>query len=398
MIYLDNAATTYPKPARVNEKVIERLTNGIGSPGRGEHAYALNATNEVADIRKNFAKFFGLIDDFRIVFTYSATDALNMAMKGLLEEGDDVVISAMEHNSVVRPLKGLERDGKITLHIIPCDDKGYIDLDEFSKVMAENDKIKLVVISHASNVTGAVQPIAEIGALARDKGAFFLVDAAQTAGVIPISLEQSNIDMLVFAGHKGFYGLQGTGGLVIGDRVENLRPWREGGTGFDSKSETQPSNWPEAFESGTPNVLGIISLGEGLNFIQETGIDKIAEVQWGHFLTIWNKLSEYEEIELYGPTPEEERIAVLSFNIKGWDPEDVGKMLNQNYGILVRTGMHCAPLAHRSLGTFTGDESLEGKFEEGTVRVSPGYFTTKRDVKQFLLAIRNITNVDLDWF
>lgn len=398
MIYLDNAATTYPKPDIVNEDVMIGLTKIAGSPGRGTHTQALIANDTVAAIRKNYAKFFGLLEDFRVVFTYSATDALNMAIKGFLETGDHVVISEMEHNSVVRPLRGLEKQGKITLHIVSCDEKGYVNMDDFSEKMAQHEKIKLVVMSHASNVTGAVQPIEQIGKLTREKGAFFLVDAAQTAGVIPISVNELQIDMLVFAGHKGFYGLQGTGGLVLGERIEQLRPWREGGTGFDSKSETQPVNWPEAFESGTPNVLGIVSLGAGLDFIKETGIDKIAAVQHKHCVEIWEQLSQYEEIVLYGPTPDEKRVSVLSFNIKGWDPEDVGKMLNQNYGILVRTGLHCAPLAHRSLGTFTGDPTLEDKFSEGTVRVSPGYFTTDRDIKQFLLAIRNITDVELGWF
>lgn len=388
MIYLDNAATTYPKPALVNDRVMTGLTKGVGSPGRGNHTYATNANNAVADIRKQYAKFFGLLEDFRVVFTYSATDALNMAIKGFLEKGDHVVISEMEHNSVVRPLKGLEKEGKITLHIVSCDQKGYVNMDDFSEKMAQHEEVKLVVMSHASNVTGTVQPIEQIGKITRDKGAFFLVDAAQTAGVIPISLDESQIDMLVFAGHKGFYGLQGTGGLVLGERIERLRPWREGGTGFDSKSETQPVNWPEAFESGTPNVLGILSLGAGLEFIKETGMETIASKQQMYFQQIWDQLSQYEEIVLYGPTPDEQRVSVLSFHIKGWDPEDIGKMLNQNYGIYVRTGLHCAPLAHKALGTFP----------EGTVRVSPGFFTTERDIKQFLLAIRNITDVELGWF
>lgn len=387
--YLDNAATSFPKPPQAIERVFETISNGVGTPGRGTHEITAKANDDVLIVRKRLAKFFGVLEDYRVVFTYSATDALNMALKGFLKDGDHVIISSMEHNSVLRPLRGLEGDGKISLDIISCDKKGYIDTEELYRKI--NEKTRLVVVSHASNVTGAVQPIKEIGEVVRSKGAYFLVDAAQTAGVLPLQLAEQNIDLLVFAGHKGMYGLQGTGGLIIGERIEGLRPWREGGTGFNSKSETQPVNWPEAFEAGTHNIPGILSLGEGLTFIEETGLDAIAEKEMEHFRYLWEKLSMNEEVILYGPSPDENRVAVLSFSIKGWDPEDIGGMLSQNYEVFVRTGLHCAPLAHKTIGTY-GDDGV------GTVRVSPGYFTTLNELKEFLRAIKNITSTKVGWY
>ncbi|GIN64367.1 cysteine desulfurase [Robertmurraya siralis] len=387
--YLDNAATSFPKPPHSLERVFETISRGVGTPGRGMHEISAKANDEIVVIRKQLAKFFGVLEDFRVVFTYSATDALNMAIKGFVRDGDHVIISSMEHNSVLRPLRGLESQGKIVLDIIPCDKKGYLN----TKALYEkiNEKTRLVVVSHASNVTGAIQPIEEIGKEVRKRGAFLLVDAAQTAGVLPLHLEKQHIDMLVFAGHKGLFALQGTGGLVIGSRIEGLKAWREGGTGFDSKSESQPVNWPEAFEAGTHNIPGILSLGEGLTFIENTGIETIADTELAHLRYLWEKLSYNEEVILYGPSPDEARVAVLSFTIKGWDPEDIGHMLNQNYGIYVRTGLHCAPSAHKTIGTY-GDDG------EGTIRVSPGFFTTKLELKEFLKAIKNITSTKVGWY
>lgn len=385
-IYLDNAATSFPKPPHSLERVFEALKKGVGTPGRGRHFTSKKANDAVQDIRKRIASFFGLFDDFRSVFTYSATDALNLAIKGFLRDGDHVIISGMEHNSVLRPLKGLERQGKITLDIAPCDEKGYLKMDEFLRCFKDNTR--LVIISHASNVTGAVQPIEQIAAEVHKRDAFLLVDAAQTAGVLPIHMAEQNIDMLVYAGHKGLFGLQGTGGLLIGESVVGIKPWREGGTGFDSKSELQPLNWPEAFEAGTHNVPGILSLNEGLNFIEEAGIEKIAEREMEHLRYLWKKLKSNEYIKLYGPAPDEERVAVLSFTIEGWDTEDIGNILDQNYGISVRTGLHCAPLAHKTIGTYPN----------GTIRVSPGYFTTQEELKAFLKAIDNITSIKVGWY
>lgn len=387
MIYLDNGATSFPKPKTVIDAAMENLTVALGTPGRGTHEAAAVAAESVASVRRAVAKFFGILEDYRVIFTYSATDALNMALKGFLNSGDHVLMSHMEHNSVLRPLKGLERDGVITLDIIATDDSGYLDMDDLQKKL-RNKKTKLVCVSHGSNVTGAVQNAREIGRIVREQGAYFLLDAAQSAGVVPISQEEDFIDLLAFAGHKGLFGLQGTGCLILGSRIRGLRPFREGGTGFDSQSETQPVNWPEAFEAGTHNVLGITSMGCGIKFINETGMEKIAQVESEHLKALWEGMGEYDNITLYGPKPYEERVAVLSFNLRGWAPEDVGGVLNVNHGIITRTGLHCSPLAHKRLGTFP----------EGSVRVSPGYFNDTKDIKEFLKVIETMATIDVPWY
>ena len=350
MPYLDNAATSFPKPERVNSAVRDWLENGAGTPGRGNHAPARRSADAVSRVRRNLARFFGAADENRLIFCYSATDALNLAIKGFLEEGDHVLISSMEHNSVLRPLRGLERDRRISLEIVPCDGQGILDPDEI--IQRINARTKLVVVSHASNVTGAIQPIEAIGKAVRERGAYLLVDAAQTAGILPFNINAFAADMVAFSGHKGLYGLQGTGGLIIGERINTLRPWREGGTGFNSISETQPRGWPEAFEAGTPNVPGILSVGEGLAFIEEQGLEAMRRAEQGLFSQLWEALSGLTGVELYGPPPGEGRIAVLSLNIKGWEPDDVGDVLNYNHGIQARTGLHCAPLAHKTIGTY----------------------------------------------
>lgn len=386
-IYLDNAATTFPKPPNVIKAVTEALQKPMGSPGRGNHEAAFVASGAVEGTRRAVAKFFGLLEDYRVIFTYSATDALNMAIKGFLNAGDRVLISAVEHNSVLRPLKGLERDGKITLDIVACDSKGYIDKDDLRKKLREN-KTRLVCVSHASNVTGALQDAAEIGQIAREEGAYFLLDAAQTAGVVDIKPERDNVDFLAFAGHKNMFGLQGTGCLLLGSRIFGLRTLREGGTGFNSESETQPVNWPEAFESGTHNVPGIISLGEGIKFINETGIDLIATSEAAKLEKIYNALSEYGNVTLYGPRADEKRVALLSFNIKGWESADVGSILNNNHGVITRSGLHCSGLAHKLLGTSP----------EGAIRLSPGYFTGADEIEEFIDIIQTIATIDVPWY
>ena len=238
MSYLDNAATTFPKPPRVNDLLRTIAEQGVVSPGRGSHALAHRASDAVAQVRRSLARFFGAPADNRLVFCYSATDALNLALKGFLDRGDHVIISSMEHNSVLRPLRRMERDGLISLDIAPCDRQGRLDPGEV--ISRLTSKTKLVVVSHASNVTGTIQPVEAIGSAVRDHGAYLLVDAAQTAGILPIKLDDLCIDMLAFTGHKGLFGLQGTGGLAMGRRIRSLRPFREGGTGINSLAEIQP--------------------------------------------------------------------------------------------------------------------------------------------------------------
>lgn len=385
MIYLDNAATSYPKPQNVTDRIVTMMSDVVGTPGRGNHVSAAKATFGVSSVRRDFMEFFNLLEDYRIVFTYSATDALNMAIKGFIKQGDHVVMTHTEHNSVSRPLNAMERDGFISLDIAPCSQEGYVLVDEFRKLVT--DKTKLVVVCHGSNVTGAVQDIETLGQIVREKGSYLLLDAAQTAGVINIDMRKMPIDFLAAAGHKGLYGMQGTGILVLGERIFKLDPFREGGTGFDSYSECQPINWPEAFESGTHNVPGIISMGEGLKFIQETGIENIAKVELEHTQKLWDFLSSFDNIRLYGPNPENNkmRCGVISFNVDGWESEDIGVVLNQNYDIHTRAGLQCAPLAHKFLDTFP----------VGTVRISPGYFTTENDIDNFCNAMKRIAIMDV---
>src|SRR5512136_1217306 len=325
MPYLDNAATTFPKPPQVTEAVSNWLESGAASPGRGAHSFARRSDDAVTAVRKGLARFFGVPHESRLIFCFSATDALNMAIKGFLDEGDHVLISSMEHNSVLRPLRGMEKRGVINLEIVPCDPQGRLDPDDV--ISRFTNKTRLVVVSHASNVTGTIQPVKAIGSAVRKRGAYFLLDAAQTAGILPIDIEALDIDMLAFSGHKGLFGLQGSGGLALGSRIKSLRPWREGGTGVNSLSETQPRQWPDAFEAGTPNVPGILSMGEGLAFIESVGIDAIRNKEMEHCAEIWEALSSLKTVELYGLPPGKGRIAVISFNIKGWEPDDVGNVL-----------------------------------------------------------------------
>lgn len=383
MPYLDNAATSWPKPERVKAAVRDWLEQGGGSPGRGGHAFAQAAADAVSRTRRSLARFFNLLNPNRVIFCASATDALNLALKGFLAEDDHVLISAMEHNSVLRPLRGLQKERGIRLEIVPCDSAGRLDPDDIIRRMQA--RTRLVVVSHAANVTGTLQPIEAIGAAVRERGAHLLVDAAQSAGIVPLDMRQLHADFLVCSGHKGLHGLQGTGVLLLGERITTLRPWREGGTGFNSLSEEQPRDWPEAFESGTPNVPGILSLGEGLAFVEEQGLSTIRQKEDSLFRQLWEGVQGVDGLTLYGPPPGSDRIATLSFSIAGWEPEDVGGLLNHNYGIQARAGLHCAPLAHRTLGTLP----------LGTVRLSPGWFSTEADIQQAVEAVRMIAETVL---
>lgn len=376
MIYLDNGATSFPKPERVLASVEKTIRMGSGTPGRGSHEKALAAGYAVEKARRETARFFGLFEDFRAIFTYSATDALNMAIKGFVRKGDKVLMSAVEHNSTSRQLFRMKRDKYIDLDIVRCDEKGFLDMEDLEKKTGTDTK--LVVISHASNVTGALQNIELAGRIVREKGSFLLLDAAQTVARVPIDMGTMPVDMVAFAGHKGLFSLQGVGGLLIGERVRNLKPFREGGTGFDSASEIQPAPWPEAFEAGTCNVPGIVSLYEGIKFIKETGLENIAAAEKRKIRIIRDFLAGLDAVRIYGPGPDEPSVSLISFNIKGWEPEDVGAVLSGNYEIAVRTGLQCAPLAHKCIGTFPA----------GTVRVSPGYFTTDEEINIFCKAVR----------
>lgn len=377
IIYFDNAATSWPKPVSVYRKMDEFLHEWGANPGRAGHRMAVGAERIVEEIRFQIARFFGINDSRRIIFTLNCTDSLNIGIKGLLKRGDHAITTYLEHNSVSRPLESLVRKGIISVKRIDHNGEGFIDLEELSR--AFTPQTKLVVVVHGSNVIGSLQPIREIGRISKEKGAIFMVDAAQTAGIIPIDVETDNIDLLAFPGHKALFGPPGTGGLYVGPRVY-LEPWREGGSGVDSESELQPEELPFKLEGGTINTVGIAGLGAGITFIMKEGIEKIRKHEMELTKYLLGRLSEIRKVVIYGSRDEGKRIGTISFNIEGLSPAEVGAILDESFGIACRTGLHCAPYAHKKLGTFP----------EGTVRFSLGYFNTREEVD---FAIDGLTQI-----
>jgi len=376
-VYLDNAASSHPKPESVYLSVTDTLRNIGANPGRSGHSLAMKASRKIAQTRSLLARLFDIEDPNRIVFTTNATEAINLGLKGLLTQEDHVITSSMEHNSVIRPLRSLETQG-IELTVIPCTASGRITIEAMEKAIRRNTR--LIILAHASNVTGGIMPIGEVGVLARKHGILFMVDAAQTAGLVSISVAKTGIDLLAVPGHKGLMGPQGTGFLNIGPEI-SLRPLKEGGTGSQSELEIQPDFLPDQMESGTLNTPGLAGLGAGVDFLLHEGLEKIQEKEISLSRMIWNELKKNEKVRLYGPEQAEDRTSTISFNITGLNPSALASILDTAYHIAVRAGLHCAALAHRTLKTFP----------EGTVRVSPGFFNTEKDIELFLAAIRGIS-------
>ncbi|RMF98442.1 MAG: aminotransferase class V-fold PLP-dependent enzyme [Candidatus Schekmanbacteria bacterium] len=367
MIYLDNAATSHPKPPSVVKAVNDALLKYGGNPGRGTNSMALQAYRKVFQVREKIADFFGIDDSSRIIFTSNATEALNLAIKGMGIETGEVITSPMEHNSVIRPLALLKRQG-VEVKKVKASERGEIDPDDVKKIITK--KTRLAVFTHSSNVLGTIVPINEIGKICREYGVVFLVDAAQSAGHIPIDVKSSSIDLLAASGHKGLFGMQGTGFLYISPDV-SLIPLKEGGTGSFSESENQPDELPDKFESGTLNTPGIVSLGAGIDYIKKKGgIEAIAEKEKNLINKLIDGIKDIDRIELYGLIGKENRLGVLSLNIKNRDPMKVSEILDKKFGIITRAGIHCAPDAHR----------LAGTFPNGTVRLSPGIFNSEKDI------------------
>ncbi len=376
MYYFDNAATTYPKPEQVYQAVDEFSRLWAANPGRSSHRMALAASNIVDATREAVSRLFSVADPSRVVFAMNTTDAINIALYGLLQPGDHVVTSAMEHNAVIRPLAALQERG-VTVTKVAAAPDGSISAD--SVMAALRPDTRLVALTHASNVTGTIMPVEEVGARLRGHGAYFMVDAAQSAGVLPIDVDAMGIDLLAFPGHKCLLGPQGTGGLVVGERVA-LRPTRQGGTGTHSMLEEQPKEMPEALESGTLNGAGIAGLGAGVRFVLDKGLDRIRAEEAMLLERMLEGLSSIEGVHLYGPCDPGRQVAVLSVNLPGWEPTDLGVALDVEFDIAVRTGLHCAPGAHRTIGTFP----------TGTVRVSPGPFTTSEDLDHLVGAMKSL--------
>jgi cysteine desulfurase family protein len=377
VIYLDNAATSFPKPEGVYSAMDRCARTHLANPGRSGHKMALAAERLLEDGRHRLNQFFHGAAPERFIFTLNGTDALNMAIKGVLNPGDHVVTTDLEHNSVSRPLRALELAGTISLSRVAADASGTIDPDAIRAAMTP--KTRLVALTHASNVLGTVQPIGEVGQIVRKHGSLFLVDAAQTAGVIPIDIAAQAIDLLAFPGHKSLLGPTGTGALYVGERVK-LRAWREGGTGGDSSSQTQPKELPYFLEGGTPNVLGIAGLIAGLQFLKERGLEDIHRHEVDLIERLWRRLSDIDGVTIYAHRDHVRRVGTLSFRTEELPAPELGGILDTAFDIAVRPGLHCAPYIHKSLGTMP----------DGLVRVSVGPFNTADDIDQLADAVAEI--------
>lgn len=376
MIYFDNAATSWPKPPEVAAAVHEQLTAGGGNPGRSGHRLAVGAARVVEAAREALADLFHVTDPGRIAFTHNATHALNVALLGLLRPGDRVVTTAVEHNSVMRPLRHLESLG-VAVTVVPSERDGAVAPEQVDRALQQG--ARLLVTTHASNVSGAVLPIAELAAIARRHRVLYLVDAAQTAGTVPIDLGRVDVDLLAFTGHKGLFGPTGTGGLYVREGID-LQPLVRGGTGSDSAHEVQPAFMPDIVESGTLNVAGIAGLAAGARFVAEIGVEAVQAHERRLAARFIELAAAIPRVTVYGPTDVAARCGIVSFSVAGASPSEVGLLLDESFGIMARTGLHCAPSAHRTLGTFP----------EGTVRFGFGWFNTAAEVDAAAAALRQI--------
>lgn len=379
MIYLDNAATSWPKPPEVLAAINEVMQEAGGNPGRSGHRLSVAAARVVYDCREKAAAFFGAPDPFRVIFTGNATEAINLVLRGLLKPGDRVVTTSMEHNAVMRPLRFLEKQG-IQLKIAPCAEDGSLDIRQISGLI--DSQTRLVVLSQASNVTGTIIPVKEVASLAHRSGALVLADTAQAAGAMPLDIIQSGIDFLAFTGHKELLGPTGTGGLVIRQNVNTreIDPLIFGGTGSRSESEEQPEDLPDKYEGGTANLVGIAGLSAALSWIKMRGPEHIGEHHKKLRKILIEGLSNIHGVKIFGTRDADHSLPIVSFTLEGKSVSDVGFRLDEEYGIMTRVGLHCAPAAHKTIGSFP----------EGTVRLSPGIFTTTEEIDQVLKAIQEV--------
>lgn len=377
MIYLDNAATSWPKPEAVYRAIDEYMRHIGANPGRSGHQLSIQAGRIVYETRESLATLFGIGDPTSVILTSNATEALNLVISGLLKQGDQVITSSMEHNSMMRPLRAAERKG-VEVTVVGCTPEGILHPADIERAIGSNTR--LVALNHASNVVGTLLPIAEVGQIARKRNVLFLVDVAQTAGCQPIDVETLNIDLMAFSGHKGLFGPQGTGGLYIRKGIESsIEPLKHGGTGSRSEYEYQPDFLPDKYESGTPNTVGIGGLGAGVSFVLEHGVG-IRRKEEKLTKALLDGLRSVAGVTIYGHGDPSGRAAVISFNISGLTPSEVAIHLEEEHGILCRPGLHCAPTTHKTLGTFP----------QGTVRLSPGYFTSDEDIEKTVEAVSRI--------
>jgi cysteine desulfurase family protein len=377
IIYLDNAATSFPKPREVLEKMVETYARLGVSPGRGGYDLATEAAELVFQTRQKLARFFCAPDPERVIFTANATDALNIAIQGLIRPGDHVVSTRLEHNSVLRPLYHLREQGWIEYDLVSFDGSGYVDPQEIKMVIRPNTR--LVIVCHASNVLGTVQPVAEIAGICLERGIPLLLDAAQSAGHVPINMSDWGIGAIAFTGHKALFGPSGIGGLILSPEL-NVRATRFGGTGIESRSLVHTQSFPHRLEAGTLNLAGIFGLSAGLDYLEQKGFGQLWQREMALIQRLYRGLNSTPGVAIHSPPPTEQGVPVLTCNIKGMDSGDVGDILDGDYGIAVRTGLHCAPFVHADLGT---DDT-------GAVRFSPGPFNTNEDIDQAIKALAAI--------
>lgn len=376
-VYLDHAATSWPKPDAVKQAVIAAL-DGSGNPGRSGHRLSLDAARTVYHARQEVSQLLGARDSSRVVFTLNATDALNMAINGLLKPGDHAITTCFDHNSVLRPLSHLAAQGKIELTVLRSRDGLTVQPEQFRHALRPNTS--LIAASHASNVTGALLDVAAVGEICQSNGCKLLLDASQTLGILPIDVASLPLDCLAAPGHKGLLGPQGTGILYVRPGLD-LSCWRIGGTGSASHELSQPEFMPDRLEAGTPNTPGLAGLAAAVNWLRQQGVDSIR----GHELTLTERLrsgiSVIPGARLYGPGGEQS-VGVVSLNLANWDPSDLAVSLEDDFGILTRPGLHCAPLAHQAIGSFP----------VGTVRLSLGYSTTDEEIDLTIAALSALSN------
>jgi cysteine desulfurase/selenocysteine lyase len=378
MIYLDNAATSWPKPESVYQAMDSLMRHTGASPGRSGHLLSVTAARIIYETREALCRFFGIADPSHLVFTSNATEALNLAIRGLLHIGDHAITSSLEHNSVMRPLRALEKKG-VEVSVVNCAANGLLDPGDIERAI--RPYTKLVVLSHASNVVGTILPVAEVGRIARQHSVPLLVDAAQSAGCYPIDVEAMNIDLLAFSGHKSLFGPQGTGALYIRPGIESgLEPLKYGGTGSYSEYEHQPDFLPDKYESGTPNTVGLAGLGAGVRFVMQEGLSTIRQKEERLTKLLMDGLAAIPGLDIYGNSHPGDRVAIVSFNISGLTPSEVALQLEEDFRIMCRPGLHCSPVAHKTLGTFP----------QGSVRLSPGHFNSDHDIERTVEAVRQI--------
>ena len=378
MIYLDNAATTYPKPSSVYKNVMKAMKEYGANPGRGSHAMAIEGAKVIYETRELLAELFNLDNPMNAIFTFNATDSLNIAIKGILNSGDHVITTEMEHNSVLRPIKGLEKIG-VENTIVECSSDGTVSLSHIENAIKDNTK--LIVATHVSNLTGTIFPIEEIAKICKKHNLLYLLDASQSAGVLDIDLKKYGIDVLAAPGHKGLLGPQGTGILLINTDID-LRQLKEGGTGSRSGSLIHPDFYPDKLEAGTHNLPGIAGLNAGLKYILDKGTKSIYSHEKNLLDIFIKELRKNSKIKIYGPEAIEHRSGVVPINIEGMDSSEVANILDSSYSIAVRPGLHCAPLAHKAIGT----EKI------GAVRFGVGPFNKKSDIMEAVKALNEISS------